>query len=580
MQAIGQRFGHILLGYWSGPGFHRSHAICRIVLGALFVLSAGFFVRQPLASDDYLYLDHPDAAGFFWTNYASFFALKADVPYQPIGLLCLFGARVPPAALFDACYAVLCVSSWLVLVGLFSRISLLASVVCLELLFGLQYSFLPHWCHPPLGILLPALAMLVGPRSTALSLDALLDRWRGLDPRRLEEARLLARGPVLLAQLSLALIFASAGLCKAYLTSREPFAWVFSDNLRNLILIQHDKLGRPLPWLLQYAVAHSWVCRALALGNLLAQFAPLGACFCVRRPLLRALFGGVFLLEMLGLDIVMGICNPLWYPLLAFFIDWDRLFARGQAARLPLPQGTRAACQAAYAWVFLAFFIYVALFHVKARRWTYPFTCFQMYSAIHAAKPYNVHRPYPVRSARWEVEAEPPLTERERRHLNLRHAGLPWSGLDIDTAVRQVRRELEAKPGRRVTSVALDQVVLQVPPCSACSNAELAVCWSARVGMRCNGRKVAVQLAPDFDPKLPEPRYFRMKAEGFKDPQLRFAYYVGMSGKEMRPLRGRWRDDRYHFDKSGAEPYVIVALVRDEVLGGAEVPFMGVIYGP
>ena len=36
----------LLQSFTSGPGFPISHAVCRIVLGALFVLSAGFFVRR------------------------------------------------------------------------------------------------------------------------------------------------------------------------------------------------------------------------------------------------------------------------------------------------------------------------------------------------------------------------------------------------------------------------------------------------------------------------------------------------------------------------------------------------------
>jgi hypothetical protein len=332
---------------------------------------------------------------------------------------------------------------------------------------------------------------------------------------------------------------------------------------------------------LQFIVDRPWAYQGLALANLLTQFAPLGACFCVRWPLVRALFGGVFVVEMLGLDFVMGICNPLWFPLVAFFIDWDRLWSwltcRAAAPDHPAPLTRAGWAQAAYACLFLGFFAYVGVFHVQARRWTYPFACFQMYSAIQAPRPYHVHQPYLVRTARWDVEAEPALTEHERRRLNLKHGALPWNGLDIDTALAQVRRELEAQSGRSVTSLTLDQVVLEVPPCQPRSSAtDLAVCWSARVGEWRRDRKLALRLLPD--PALAG-HHFAVRAEGFKDPQIRFAYYAGLGGKEMRPLPGRWVGARYHFDRTGSEPYVIVALVRDETLGDAEVPFMGIIYG-
>src|SRR3954463_13211117 len=66
-----RRLLDLLCSSWCGPGFAVSQAVCRLVLGAVFVLAAGFGTRLPLAADAYLYPEHPAAAGFFWTDYAA-----------------------------------------------------------------------------------------------------------------------------------------------------------------------------------------------------------------------------------------------------------------------------------------------------------------------------------------------------------------------------------------------------------------------------------------------------------------------------------------------------------------------------
>jgi hypothetical protein len=451
----------------SDQRFDRSLAAARITIGIIFVLCTGVVVRAPLASDDYLYAQHPAARGFFWTDYRSFFEVHATGRYQPIGLLCLFGATPPDAWVPDACYRALVVAAWCVLFGFFTRVGLAVCVVCSILLFGLQYSYLGEWCHPPQGILLPAVALLAGPRSTRWSVDGLIDRYRGVAPEVIETARRHSRAPVLLAQFALAALFFNAALYKIYLTSGEPLRWAFSDNLRNLILLQHWKLGLEPSLPEQWIATRPWAYHGLALCNLITQLAVIGACFTVRRPRLRLAFGLVYLAEMIGLNLIMGICNPLWYPLVVLFVDWDWLCDRfvttpRRAEAMPSRWAWSGRLQAGFVAAYLVFYVTVAFAHPRQRAWTFPFSAFPMYSGIFATRPYSEHAAYQQPTCEWQIDAEPPLSTAEQRRLSIRFFGLTANTPRAEAAIRDVRQEFEAA-GRRVRAISLAQVFLIVP---------------------------------------------------------------------------------------------------------------------
>jgi hypothetical protein len=108
----------------------------------------------------------------------------------------------------------------------------------------MAWTFEPYWCHGWNPVLLPALAMLVGPPSP-VSVDGLLRKWLGRSVPRLVRWR--SKGSVLLAQSALALVFGSAGLFKLVLAHGEPFAWCYSDTMRNILLLTYWVLGQDLP---------------------------------------------------------------------------------------------------------------------------------------------------------------------------------------------------------------------------------------------------------------------------------------------------------------------------------------------
>src|SRR5205814_5867001 len=98
------------------------------------------------------------------------------------------------------------------------------------------------WCHGWVPVLLPAIALCVGPPS-ALSLDDLVRRWLGRPVSR--EQTLRCQGAVLLAQFAAAMVFASAALSKLGRAPETSFAWCYSDNLRNTLLLQYWVLDEP-----------------------------------------------------------------------------------------------------------------------------------------------------------------------------------------------------------------------------------------------------------------------------------------------------------------------------------------------
>jgi len=105
------------------------------------------------------------------------------------------------------------------------------------------------------------------------------------------------------------------------------FGWAFSDNLRNALAVGwYRSKGNP-PAHVAWIMSHEWAWKSLALGNIIAQGTTILACFLVKRPLWRFIFGSLFFFETLGLGIVVGLWHPEWLPLTALFVDWDRFFS-------------------------------------------------------------------------------------------------------------------------------------------------------------------------------------------------------------------------------------------------------------
>jgi hypothetical protein len=274
-------------------------------------------------------------------------------------------------------------------------------------------------------VFLAQIAFLGARGGDALSIDAWLRRRRGLPP--LDEPRGY-QGSLRLVQLAVALMFTGAAFHKL-MHGHFTLRWALSDNLRHQLLVRFDLAGLPRPALVSWIIDDVWRYRIVAVLNLISQSAPMLACIFIRRPLVRALGGAFFVLEVIALGLVVGLWNPHWLPLAAVFIDWDRLWAwisRRPVTAAPTPPGW--APRRAIRGFVIAFLIYDAITAViptaDQRLNTYPFSAFPMFASVRARAPYDEHLPYTVPGDRIEALADHPIDETAQRWFDYQNRRL------------------------------------------------------------------------------------------------------------------------------------------------------------
>jgi hypothetical protein len=371
-----------------------SAGVCRVALATFFILTLTWFLPAGVG-----WLDaHPPAA------------------YQPVGILRVYGSDGPPVGVLAVASAVARVGGWLLLVGLYTRLSLLAVTVAMWYLVAANYSFGGTLVQTYVPAQLAAVGLLAGVRSP-LSADYLLDRWRG---RAGAAYWATPRAGVLMCLFAVGWPFFNAALYKLYLGNHHFGAWIYSDNLRNTVLFQWHKFQEPLPAHVKWLVERPWACRVAAGANVFIQAAAILACVFVRRQWLRAGLGVLLLVEVLGLGLVMNMWasyGTLWLPLALFFPDWDVILGRW----LRPPAGVPAAApggrwQIGLCLAFMAAVVGISL-SPDIRRSTYPVIPFSMFSGVMADPPYDTHKPFAVPVTNLEVESTPPLTPAQRREL-------------------------------------------------------------------------------------------------------------------------------------------------------------------
>jgi hypothetical protein len=342
--------------YWFSPGCRRSYQFSRYAFALLYLYLAWgwgcYGSRTPLSIDAYLDGRNPEM-------------------YHPLSIFNLLYTTPLPAGFYKVCLLLLAICPITLLIGFCSRLSLAG---CFIGLFGIGvmfHSYENDWSHGEAPILVPTLAFLLGPAHND-GIDGWLRRrlgwfWTAADDQR-------ARAAVLSTQLLLSLVFLNAAFykCYAYGEGTHRFLpWVFTDNLRNVIICQHVVLGVPLEEPFRFIVTHEFAYKGLALGNMLAQTLPFAACFLMNRPYLRLLCGVVLCGEVLGLGFVMGIWNYHWPLFVAFFVDWDRLVFRappdgGAAPDLPPYVAPRPQTgKALLLLILVAFNAYMIFLHKK-----------------------------------------------------------------------------------------------------------------------------------------------------------------------------------------------------------------------
>ena len=111
--------------------------------------------------------------------------------------------------------------------------------------------------------------------------------------------------------------------------------WVFSDNLRNSVVLPWLIWGEPLPWLVDLIANYPILWKAAAAGHLITQAMPILAVLSLNKPWIRLFEGAVYAFGVAMLIAVMGSWGNLpWLWLVPLFIDWE-YFGRKIGLRFP-----------------------------------------------------------------------------------------------------------------------------------------------------------------------------------------------------------------------------------------------------
>ena len=337
--------------------------------------------------------------------------------YRPVGVWMVLGGAIPPDWLITALWVVAWGGTIAMLLGLASRLSTIVSFVGAMSLAALSYASSATWSHQYNVVFLAQLAFLGARGGDTLSLDAVIRHLRGLPALEVPRGY---QWSLRLVQLAIALMFAGAVVHKI-LHGHGTLRWAFSDNLRHHLLVRYDLAGLERPEVVDWLLAESWRYRGAALANMIAQLLPIFACVFVRRPFVRLFCGTVWGLEVIGLGFVMSLWNEHWLPLVAVFVDWDRL--NHWLLREPVPPERAAVppSRGVRAWIaiFLVYELVTSFVPTLDQRLnTYPFSGFPMFATIRAAEPYDEHLPYGVPGDSYELIADRPVPEEVHRWLD------------------------------------------------------------------------------------------------------------------------------------------------------------------
>ena len=390
--------------------------------------------------------------------------------YRAVGILRLYPGEPGPAAI-EVLRVIAWASTLAMLVGFRSRAATAISLVSALALASYGAAFTPTWSHDHNAPFLAQIAFLGAHGGDALSVDAWLRRRRGQPP----PADHAYQWSVRLVQLAIAVMFASGAVMKI-VGGKGTLAWAFSDNLRHQLLVRFDLIGLPRTAAAEWLLESSWRWKAAALGNLVSQLAPLAACFAMRRPRLRAVLGAFFVLEVVGLGVVMGFWDVQWLPLAAVFVDWDRLAAwwrrrrGGEESVAPAPTPARLPrAVPIFVAAFVLYDVVVAFVpSIDQRLNTYPFSSFPMFAQVRAKRPYDTHQTYELSGGRLVIVADPPLSPAQEAAVAAHHT---YRMLYRERSPAIVRQRLGALltaargwfPGHAIRTVRVEVVAIQAP---------------------------------------------------------------------------------------------------------------------
>ncbi len=363
-------------------------------------------------------------------DYGTFLSQWSAAPYQPKGLLALLGNTVPPPELFVVSKYVWLIAAVATLLGVASRLSMTVSLVAGLLCVGVLYSFSAGWSQGYCVVFLaqiPAL-FITEKRGSSSPWALILTSW------------------------AVALMFFSAGVQKLR-SGGWSLDWAFSDSLRAHLIRRYPMSGEALPSYLEFLADHRWAWQGVAMGNFISQLCPVVACIFFRSPRLRLLFGSFFLLELLGLGVVMGLWDWHLLPLAVVFVDWDNVLPR---VRFRVRAPTAVICAYLGIWLVLI----ASPDHSLRHRWNiFPFSNFDMYSTVYAAGDFS----YTATEYEFDAPSIAPATradsERGFQRENFGFAGSAPSSEAIRSHLEYLSRSLAGWSARRIAVYAAEYVV-------------------------------------------------------------------------------------------------------------------------
>lgn len=313
--------------------------------------------------------------------------------YRPVGIWMVLGRTVPPGALIGLLWVIAWGATLAMLLGAYTRAATATSFGAAVALAAISFSGGSAWSHQYNVVFLAQCAFLGARGGDVLSVDALIRRYRKLPPINVERGY---QWSLRLVQLAVALMFAGAVFHKM-LHGHGTLRWALSDNLRNHLLVRFDLAGLDRPAVVEWIIDDVWKFRTAALLNLVTQAVPILACIFVRRPWLRAACGLAFVTETIALGLVVSLWNLHWLPLVAVFVDWDRLLRRTGDAPAPTAAWTPPRAPRIFVIAFVAYEVLTSFIPTLDQRLnTFPFSSFPMFATIRAERPYDEHLPYAI----------------------------------------------------------------------------------------------------------------------------------------------------------------------------------------
>lgn len=320
--------------------------------------------------------------------------------YDPIGVLQFLFVSSPPSGIFLNGLVVFGYgASILMVLGVFSRLSTIAAVISGWMLASLQYSWGVPWSHGYNVVYLALFSTMFLPVGQSLSLDALLF------PKMTRKIYRSTRNngwAVFMAVGLVSLMYFNAFFYK--ITTGRGLNWALTDSLRNYVIERYlIYYHTDIPSHLQWIVDNEWAWKGLALGNLFVQGVAIFGILYFHRPWLKLIIGLLFMIETLGLGVVMDLWNFKWLLIFVFYVDWD-FFLKRYSPRLQRIQSksflpTTGKIRSRYlviTAIVLVFQVAVAFDtgrKVERKLKPYPFSSFPMFKTVNCKKPYDQHLP-------------------------------------------------------------------------------------------------------------------------------------------------------------------------------------------